>query len=64
MNEAIKNILERRSVRLYMKTQIKDEDLKIIPKCALYAPTGGNVQCSRFIVIRDTVTLEELILAC
>lgn len=60
MNDAIKNILKRRSVRVYKEMQIKDEDLKIILDCALYAPTGGNVQYSRFLAIQDPATMEEL----
>lgn len=60
MNEAIRNMMERRSIRKYKKIQIRDEDLKIILDCALYAPTGGNVQYSRFLIIQDPAVMEEL----
>jgi len=60
MNAVIENMLQRRSVRAYKEEQIRDEDLKIILECALYAPTGGNLQYSRFLVIQDPHTLEEL----
>ena len=60
MNVVIANMLERRSVRAYQKEQIRDEDLKTILECALYAPTGGNRQYSRFLVMQDPGILEEL----
>lgn len=60
MNIIIANMLKRRSVRVYKKEQIRDEDLKIILECALYAPTGGNHQYSRFYVIQDPYIMEEL----
>lgn len=60
MNVAIANMLKRRSVRSYTKEQIRDDDLKTILECGLYAPTGGNLQYSRFLVIQDPRTMEEL----
>lgn len=60
MNTVIENMLKRRSVRAYTEEQIKDEDLNTILECALYAPTGGNLQNSRFLVIQDPELLEEL----
>lgn len=60
MTEAIKNMLQRRSVRRFKPEQISDEALGYILRCALYAPTGGNSQSSRFIVIQDPTTLEKL----
>lgn len=63
MNCAIENMMKRRSVRAYETRQIKDEDLKLILECALYAPTGGNLQNSRFLVIQNPDLLEELNIA-
>lgn len=60
MNPVIENMLKRRSVRAYKKEQIKDEELAAILECALYAPTGGNLQNSRFLVIQDPEIMEEL----
>ena len=42
MNEVIQGLLSRRSVRLYMKEQIRDKELKTILECGLYAPSGGK----------------------
>lgn len=60
MNPVIENMLKRRSVRAYKREQIKDEELAAILECALYAPTGGNLQNSRFLVIQNPALMEEL----
>lgn len=60
MNPVIATILDRRSVRAYEPSQIKDEELQAVLKCALYAPTGGNLQNSRFLVIQNPELMEEL----
>lgn len=60
MNPVIANMLERRSVRVYKEEQIKDADLKTVLECGLYAPTGGNLQYSRFLVIQNPLLMEEL----
>lgn len=60
MNAVIENMLKRRSVRAYEDRQIKDDELNTILECALYAPTGGNLQNSRFLVMQDPKLLEEL----
>ncbi len=57
---AIDLILRRRSVRSYTEAQISDGQLQTILRCALYAPSGGNCQYSRFIVLQDPAVLEEL----
>lgn len=62
-NMVIRTILRRRSVRAYRPEQIGDIELEAMLTCALYAPTGGNLQNSRFLVIQDPGTLEELNLA-
>lgn len=59
-NPAIETILTRRSVRAYTKEQIRDEDLRLILKCALYAPSGANLQHPRFLVMQSPALLEEL----
>lgn len=59
MNPTIKTLLTRRSVRKYLPQQITDQQLDIILQTALYAPTGGNNQLTRFIVIQNQNLLEE-----
>lgn len=60
MNSVIETILKRRSIRAYKPEQVSDQDLRLILECALYAPTGGNLQNSRFLVIQDPDLMEEL----
>ncbi len=60
MTEAIENMLQRRSVRRFTQEQISDEALDTILRCGLYAPSGGNAQSSRFIVIQSPETLARL----
>lgn len=60
MNETIKNILNRRSVRVYSDEQIKQEDLDIILKAGYYAPSGCNCQPWHFTVVQNKEILDEL----
>lgn len=60
MNEVVEVILKRRSIRAYKKEQISDAELEILLTCALYAPTGGNLQNSRFLAIQKPELLSEL----
>lgn len=55
--EAIKT---RRSVRKYKPKEIPDEDLKKILKAAQLAPSAGNKQPWRFVVVRDSETKKRL----
>ena len=58
MNAVIEAILKRRSVRAYQEKQITEKELDVLLTCALYAPTGGNLQNSRFLVIQNPLLLE------
>lgn len=42
MNEVLKTIKLRRSVRAYAEQQISQEDLNTILEAATYAPSGMN----------------------
>ena len=44
MNEVLKAIKSRRSVRAYTEQQISQEDLNTILEAATYAPSGMNYQ--------------------
>ncbi|MDD7208755.1 MAG: nitroreductase [Lachnospiraceae bacterium] len=44
MNEVIKNLIERRSVRAYKPDMIPQEDLELILKAGTYAASGMNRQ--------------------
>jgi len=48
--EAIKN---RRSIRHYKADPLDDEAVNTVLEAAHWAPSWGNMQCWRFIVVRD-----------
>lgn len=56
MNEVIKNMVERRTVRKYKAEQITDEQLDIILEAGLYAPNGRGMQKTVMVVIQDKET--------
>ena len=60
MNETIKTILSRRSVRSYSPEQIKQEELDLIIKAGLYAPSAHNEQSWHFTVIQDKKLIDVL----
>lgn len=60
MNESIKNILNRRSIRKYKNESIPDEYINEIVKCGTYAPSGMNRQSSIILVIKDKETRDKL----
>ncbi len=60
MNEAIKNIHERRSVRMYKDQAVEKEFLEEIIKAGNAAPSGSNAQGWRFVVIQDKETRGKL----
>ena len=64
MNETMKMILGRRSVRAYKKEQITDEELNTVLDAAKYAPTGGNAQPWHFSVIQKAEVLQQINEAC
>lgn len=53
MNEVLNAIRNRRSVRTYLSTQIKQEDLDLIIESDIYAPSGNNDQPWHFTVIQN-----------
>jgi nitroreductase/ketosteroid isomerase-like protein len=55
-----KTIRERRTVRKYKPTPVPDEHIKRILDAARFAPTAGNQQPWKFLVIRDRRKLDEL----
>ena len=44
MNETVKNILKRQTIRAYKPEQITDEELEILSQAAVKAPSGRNGQ--------------------
>lgn len=60
MNETLKTLLNRRSIRKFKEDQIKDEELKAVIDSGMYAPSGANRQSAIFIVVQDKETLKKI----
>ncbi|MCP5515278.1 MAG: nitroreductase family protein [Spirochaetales bacterium] len=61
MNEVIKNIISRRSVRKFIADrQIPESDLNLILEAAKSAPSGMNAQSWHFTVIQNKQKIEKL----
>ena len=60
MNEVIKAIKERRSIRSFKPDMPKKEDLELIAEAGLYAPSGMNKQASVTLVLTDKKLRDEL----
>jgi nitroreductase len=53
-------ILQRRSVRIYEKEQVPDFMVKRILEAGRYAPSAGNCQPWKFIVLREPEIIDEI----
>ena len=60
MNEAMFNLLNRRSVRSYKTEQVPDDLLDQILEAGIYAPSGMNTQGVRLVAVRDKETRDLL----
>ncbi len=60
MNPVITAIKNRRSIRKYLPSQIKDGELQTILEAGSYAPSAHNDQSWHFTVIRDAVLLDSI----
>jgi nitroreductase len=64
MNETLKTMWKRRSVRKYQEAELPEEDLKLILEAARRAPTGANRQNWRMVVVRDADLRRRTAEAC
>ena len=53
MNESIKNLLERRSIRAYKKELVPKETLDTILEAGEYSPSGMGQQSTLMVVTQD-----------
>lgn len=60
MNETLKTIRTRRSIRKYKAEQISDTELNAILEAGTWAPTGMGAQSPVMVVVQDKETLELL----
>ncbi len=51
--DALDALLGRRSIRTYADAPVTDEQLEVLLRAAMAAPSAGNQQPWRFIVVRD-----------
>ena len=64
MNETIKQLFERKSVRVFEDREIKEEDKALILEAATMAPTAGNQQLYTILDITDQELKEKLVVTC
>ena len=53
-------IFSRRSIRKYKNQEITDEQLELLLRAGMAAPSGGNQQPWEFYVVRDPDTIRKL----
>ncbi|MET0017673.1 nitroreductase family protein [Oscillibacter sp.] len=60
MNETMKTLLERRSIRKYQPRQVEDAVLNEILEAGLYAPSTKGRQSALIVLVQDRETIAEL----
>jgi nitroreductase len=64
MNATLETMFNRRSIRKYKSDSIPEEHLNLVLEAARQAPTGGNRQNWRMIVITDSDLRQKTAEAC
>ena len=60
MNETLKFLKERRSIRSFRPEPVREEDLNAILEAGIYAPSAKNLQSTKLVVVQDRETLALL----
>lgn len=60
MNETIRNILARRSVRSFTEQPVKQSDLEEILQCGAFAPSSNGCQAWHFTVLTNRDKLDQI----
>ena len=60
MNETLRVLKERRSIRKYKAEQLRDEELDAILEAGLWAPSGKGLQSSVLVVVQDRETIDYM----
>lgn len=60
MNETLRTLMERRSIREYKTAQISEEQLQQILEAGMYAPTGKGMQSPVMVVVQDPQLIRTL----
>ena len=58
--EIMEGILTRRSIRKYTTKEVSEDQIEVLLKAAMYAPSASNQQPWHFIVIRDRNILNKI----
>jgi len=64
MNETIRQLSERKSVRVFLDREIEKEEKEAIINAACQAPTAGNQQLYTIIDVTDQSIKEQLVKTC
>lgn len=57
MNQALENLLTRRSIRAYQDRQVEEALLDQVLEAGMYAPTARGMQSPMIVVVRDKPTI-------
>lgn len=60
VNVALENIMTRTSVRSYTSEPVSEENIETLLRAAMAAPTAGNKQPWRFVVVKDRALLDSI----
>ena len=60
MNEVIRNILSRRSIRSFTDEKVSDEIIDTLLQSAIYAPSAKNCQTWFFSVVQNKEVLDKI----
>ena len=58
--DLLKAIVERRSVRSFKADHVPEDRLRRLVEAGIWAPSGGNAQTWRFIIVTDGVSIRRL----
>ncbi|MEZ4508307.1 MAG: nitroreductase family protein [Eubacteriales bacterium] len=60
MNETLKNLKTRRSIRSFLPKQVEQDLLDQVLEAGTYAPTGGGQQVPVIVAVQDPATVKQL----
>ena len=60
MNETIKTLLNRRTIRKFKPEQITDGELNAVLEAGKYAPSGGNQQSALLIAVQNKEMIKKI----
>jgi len=59
-DELLELMKTRRSIRAYTDEDVSEDDLRDMLEAAIWAPTAGNIQPWRFVVVTDESLIQDL----